>query len=388
MIIGQQLSITDIERYLDELAGTIGSTDLTFPAGLRSRGASGEASFVQFLNSWGNRSASTRLIMGGQLAPHEYAERLAERLPGQVAAILCTSAVRSKLDGDFARLIKGFSERKLLTNYYSRRISRENITGRTISILCADTAGYGEPRTVYEEDLRGGFQVKDVLGFVPIIEQAFTSLIPDVNHRKLTVDSRFMNASASLLYELFSNTHYHARSNFDGTPLKSSCRGFQLRVLEAADRPLIDAAAGYEPLARYIDQLPQLEQAHRQLLEISVFDSGPGFAQQMTKTPLEGISVAREREAVEYCFEKGATTKSHTRYGQGLPQVISLLRERHGFLRLRTGRLSLSRDLSLERGWDRQRIPQFESWAPANRDSLAPAQGACLTVLMPLQGRA
>jgi hypothetical protein len=187
------------------------------------------------------------------------------------------------------------------------------------------------------------------------------------------------------LYELFSNTHYHARSNFDGTPLRSSCRGFQLRILEAADGPLIDAAGGYEPLVQYINHLPALEQRQRQLLEISVFDAGPGYAQQMTKSPLSAISLAQERQSVQYCFEKGATTKSHTRYGQGLPQVISLLRERQGFLRLRTGRLSLSRDLSLERGWDRRQIPEFESWVPGGRDALAVVQGACLTVLMPLQ---
>jgi hypothetical protein len=385
MIIAQQVSITDVERYLDELAGSLGSVDLVFPAGLRSRGASGEASFIQLLGSWGNRSTSNRLLMGGNLPPHEYAERLSERLPGQVAAVLCNSAVRPKLEGEYARLVKGFSERKLLTNYYSRRITRENITGRTINILCADTAGYGEPRTVYEEDMRGGFQVKDVLGFVPIIEQAFSILIPDVERRKLSVDSHFINASASLLYELFSNTHYHARSNFDGTPLRSSCRGFQLRILEAADGPLIDAAGGYEPLVQYINHLPALEQRQRQLLEISVFDAGPGYAQQMTKSPLSAISLAQERQSVQYCFEKGATTKSHTRYGQGLPQVISLLRERQGFLRLRTGRLSLSRDLSLERGWDRRQIPEFESWVPGGRDALAVVQGACLTVLMPLQ---
>jgi hypothetical protein len=385
MELAQQVDIADVERYVADIGAAIGSVDLTYPALLRGRGVGAEAAFVQFLLTWANRSDSRKLVLLDTLPIDEYGDRLAERISGRVAALVCTSARRRRGDNDYARRVKGVTERALLDNYYNSSIGRHNVSGRSIAVLCADTSGFGEPRSVYDINLTGGWEVKDPLGFESIVENALSALIFDVYDRGLSVDKEFTQAAASLLFELFSNTHDHARSGFSGEPLSSSCRGFQIRVVEAEDRVLLAAAQGYAPLQVYLEGLPSGRGHHRHILEISVFDAGLGFAQQLTKTTLTNLALADERAAVDRCFAKGVTTKSHRRYGRGLPQVITLLRQRRGFIRLRTGRLSLSRDLSLEASRSRDEIPSFEEWHPTNASACAPIQGSCLTVLMPIE---
>jgi hypothetical protein len=385
MDVRQQNTLIDIEGYLSQLEASLGNVDIRIPAGLRARGAAGESSFVQFLLTWANRFESRRVELRGDVEPELYFERLAERIPGRVAAVVCTSARRANDENDYTRNLKARSERALLDQYYQYGLSRDNIAARTLNVLCADTAGFGEPRTVYQEDMTGGLQVKDIYGFLKLTDEAFSALVQDYDVRRLTVDTGLVRAVASLLFELFSNTHEHARTSFDGKPLRASCRGFQIRLAEAEDRAWRDAAGNYAPLQQYLRGLPALERRNRQLLEISVFDAGPGFAQRLTKRPLSELSIEREHEAVVRCFVKGTSTKSQSRYGQGLPQVINILRARHGFVRLRTGRLSLSRDLSLEQNQRADQPPELQVWTPPKAERNAVAQGTSFTVLMPVQ---
>jgi hypothetical protein len=387
MLLPQRIRIADVEDLGTELVSNIGSVDLAYPALLRGRGLGTEAAFVQFLLTWANISASRKLVLLDTMRPDEYAERLSERLTGRVAALLCTSAKRQRGSEEYTRLIKSVSERHVLGTYYNRHITRENVTGRSIVVLCADTAGFGEPRSVYHENINGSLEVKDLAAFQDIADSSFSAIIHDVYDRALTVDEDFVQATASLLFELFSNTHDHARSNLGGEPLQASCRGFQVRIVSGEDTSLMEAAAGYQPLTDYLSGLNVLQNRTRQMAEISVFDAGPGFAQQITKTPLDDLSPTREREAVDRCFARGVSTKSHRRYGQGLPQVISLLRQRQGFLRLRTGRLSLACDLGKEASLPREITPTFSEWSPPGRNSCSHAQGSCVTLLMPLEKR-
>lgn len=384
MRLPQQIGISQAERYIGEIANRFGSTDLELPLGIKYLGAGAEAALIQLLLTWANKSDSRRLILPKLTSPEEYADRLVSRLFGRVAALICTSAHLKGSQSDVSRILKARAEKIILDRYYKYEVSRQNVSARAVSVLCVDTVGYGEPRTVYEEDMSGKPAVKSVSGFVKLAEQAIGSIIQDYEQRGLTVDRDFVRALGSLLFELFSNTHDHARYNFDGKPRRISARGFQIRVHESDDLALRNMAEGYEPLSHYIRQLPAIITRNRQLLEVSVFDSGPGFAQQRLKRSLEDVSLDQEREAVDECFVRGSTTKAHSRYGQGLPQVVALLRARSGFMHLRTGRLSLHRNLGIEREWSRETVPQFEYWDPEGSSGSAKVAGTLVTLIMPV----
>jgi hypothetical protein len=92
--------------------------------------------------------------------------------------------------------------------------------------------------------------------------------------------------------------------------------------------------------------------------------------------------------AVIDCFKKNATSKRHGDYGQGLPLVIKLLREKRGFLRLRTGRLSLYEDYSRPVG-DPDSPPDLQGGYLPDKSvrTLSRVEGTLVTLLVPLQSQ-
>ena len=139
----------------------------------------------------------------------------------------------------------------------------------------------------------------------------------------------------------------------------------------------------YSPFEAYFArQKPLVDRQQIPFLMLSILDSGPGFAQRWTRKPLASLSLAQEEEAVANCFGFN-TTKGHERFGQGLPLVRSLLREREGFLRLRTGRLSLYYDAGKDDRAEISDVP-LSSWSLGSQTTLAPAGGSLLTILLPI----
>jgi hypothetical protein len=384
MRIPAQVSIPQIERLLVEVQSSLGATDLTIPAGVRAKGIGADVALIQLILTWANRFQSRRLNIPVQADPGDFAERLSERLPGRVAALSCSSARRGNDSIDYQRLIRGNAERRLLSVYYASSLDRRDVEASTLSVLCADHVGYDRPRLVYREDSSGLLELKDLSEFVKVIKDAFFAFFRDYSAADFSPDSDLVNAVGSLIYELFSNTHSHARTEHDGSDIAVSARGFYLKIINVETGSLRDASGGYAPLEQYLLRLPEQKQRYRRFVELSVFDSGPGFASRLARTPAESLSSAQELALVERCFVSGVTSKGHRRYGEGLPHVVSLLRARLGFIRVRTGRACLYKDFGRERGWGREVPPTFE-YGSGPRGQLNPtAKGTTLTLVVPV----
>lgn len=70
-------------------------------------------------------------------------------------------------------------------------------------------------------------------------------------------------------------------------------------------------------------------------LEITIQDSGPGFAATTPKdSTTEGLG---ERELVARCFESYQSSKNFNVSGQGLQRILRVVDQLNGFLRVRTG---------------------------------------------------
>jgi hypothetical protein len=97
------------------------------------------------------------------------------------------------------------------------------------------------------------------------------------------------------------------------------------------------------------------------------------------------MTLDEEEHAVRQCFGSG-TSKNHDRFGQGLLHVTRVLRAEGGFLRLRTGRLSLYVDYSAQdAGADASHA--LRRWLPEDGEPLAPVAGSLLTVMLPMKRR-
>ena len=215
----------------------------------------------------------------------------------------------------------------------------------------------------------------------------------------------------TILHELFKNTHDHARTAVDKTPLDLSLRGIYARYYPADElkaktlTPSIEdfnlnqvelfARHFFESMKpRHEGLRPKAPMTFLGMLEISIFDSGPGFAATYLKENFEAASVQEQFDAVLGCFRTGRSSTNDESRGYGLWKVLRDLKEMKGLIRVRTNRINVYRDFA--------RIP--DSWmsrtdivAPEERlldwkrgftskidEGYPDVQGAHLSILIPL----
>lgn len=188
---------------------------------------------------------------------------------------------------------------------------------------------------------------------------AFRRMLQSLSVEK---DEKFLTEGAenyfnALVHELFLNADEHGSIDSKGNRLRQGMRGMHMRLTNMASSPEVARDAGDDHALRlYLASLPLhgsfKTEENITLLEMSVFDTGPGMglswlsrttgANAYTDFPLSD-----ELEAVKTCFKKQATTRSSLVRGQGLPTVLKALNKLDAFMTVRTGRTSLYQDFSL-----------------------------------------
>jgi hypothetical protein len=236
------------------------------------------------------------------------------------------------------------SAMRRLDDLHDMPIRRER--GMKVDMVCADHLGRRSPVAVYRRDEGAG--------------------------RRLMKLGEFERAVDRMLE--------HATRGLDGARLPMSFRGFTLRHHTFMKENLAGYAEGSVPLGRFYERLQPPSEFNRQvnLLEISVFDCGLGYASHLRRRPLCELKDADEYRAVVECFEKNVSSKDRSGTGQGLALISELLSRRGGFLRLRTGRLSLCGD-----GEDGLQLVDAVTGRDAERR--APVCGTVLTFILPMK---
>lgn len=175
-------------------------------------------------------------------------------------------------------------------------------------------------------------------------------------------DQKFLTEGAenyfnALVHELFLNADEHGSIDSQGNRLRQGIRGMHMRLTNMKSSPEIARNSGDDNALRfYLASLPLHGSFETEedvtLLEMSVFDTGPGMglswlSRTQGASAYTDFAVADELEAVKTCFKKQATTRSSLVRGQGLPTVLKALNKLDAFMTVRTGRTSLYQDFSL-----------------------------------------
>jgi hypothetical protein len=186
------------------------------------------------------------------------------------------------------------------------------------------------------------------------------------SHTAAALNEGQLDFISALIYQLFLNADEHGSFDPSGSRYEHAMRGIAIRTTAVADISALVRLAGDDTALRaYLVRLslprseralstPQPEKppiAPIQLLEISVFDTGPGLglrwlADTAGRTAYSEFSVEEEFEAVQACFAMHSTTKASQFFGQGLSMALHAMKRLSAFMTLRTGRLSLYQDLS------------------------------------------
>lgn len=151
-----------------------------------------------------------------------------------------------------------------------------------------------------------------------------------------------------IIWELLKNTDDHAKKDYlDKAKLLPNCRGLFMRIQRSSKTVFIDNTK-HLGLKKYYESALNNED-HNFILEISVFDSGPGLVKRfLGKNWSNNEDINNDIDIIRKCLIKGqtsVTTSQGKNKGYGLDEVLRLLDIKKGFLKIRTGRVSIYRDL-------------------------------------------
>jgi hypothetical protein len=294
---------------------------------------SGAVTASQLAVTWARANDPAILQLSDDESPEIAASTLINRIYGLVAAAFADKIIGRDGERDVtAGMMKLISGR--LAELYSGKFD-QMIHGQVLPLISIDHLERYGPNPLLYNPATGAINPD----FLKLVKQALSRLI-DRNRLRDPIDTE---AIASLFRELFSNTHLHARTDLYGTLYPRSARGIVFSLRQVDHPRETNAAAGVAALRDYFLSMREMAARNRvEFLEVSVFDSGPGLAGRANRAPIpDEMPITEEYSLVRQCFLKNHTTENDPAHGLGLPRVMLALKSCGGFMRLRTGRLSL-----------------------------------------------
>lgn len=366
------------ESLLQELEQTTQDVSISLPKKGSFLAVGNEAALCQFIISWSQKAQHPILKTTlKETRGYDEAASLTQHMYGLVS-ILCSEKTELMTGGDCTEFLqaKAFNT---LSNLQGPE-PETALKGPQFLTLCADHFEKKYPFLFYKKLGPNDFEIRNRSDFRSVAK----SILNDVlrKNRIETWHNEFSDSFGSVLFEVFKNTEDHALLDLRGKVLTKSMRGIYVRFFGIPIASIPNIASGFAPLEDYLSSRAKCSNGKQlQMLELSIFDSGIGFAQSWTRRPLESLTIEAEIDAVQACFSE-QTRKSRKEFGQGLPHVLRLLNQRHGFLRLRTGRLSLYQDCFDPRELESSILRTHQT---AQGPTFPIARGSLLTFLIPVE---
>ncbi|MCA9801199.1 MAG: hypothetical protein KC777_04400 [Cyanobacteria bacterium HKST-UBA02] len=390
MLIESSITLSQLESLYQNIDSALGS-ELSPSISYSYAGAFGlEAALIQFIASWQRIHPQGEVVLDCDLVDFSDFLRKAYTHPSNITACYfgekftdCAHAQISK--SAVLKLATPILEAMFRDDY-------RTITGSSeFALLCFRNHPNEFLPCLYEQPAQGRVRSRDQIR--DLIEKILATQT-DTSKQRLSFES-LASSLGPLLHELIKNTDDHSLTDEDGNFYPKGVRGI---IVKTASLDRGDLLSGYSGsnrrLTTYLNgRLSAVGRDTPRLtfLEVSVIDTGPGLARRWLSKDLgrpvrdlAPISIDVERKAVIDCFRKYMTTKPSDSSGMGLTAVLNHLQRLKGFLRLRTGRLSLFQALDKKQS-------EIE-FSPHDWDKKLPmlpeAAGTTFTICVPVTSEA
>lgn len=370
-------TLESVEHHLQDLQGCAGDVPMWLPSDFPERVAV-DVSLLQLLMTWSQKqtvpSLRTWFLSGDAEAA---SEKFCENVVGLSAVALSTRVssrdhldIRTQLRTKARQQVDWMIDEKA-------RFQR----GTSFAVLCFDGSSKPRPRNLYYAN----GEVLSARDLKALFARRLGKL--ESNSARRVRIEEVATSLGTILFETFRNTDQWARTTVEGVPIRRGVRGVLVRRYR--QHPA-QQGSGLEqrheqdaPLSRFLARhLGPTDSGG--MLELSVFDGGPGLVRRSQGiTELSSISPADERAACLECFNKHNTSSDTPHRGLGLYAAMRELSQLRGFLRLRTGRLALFRDLHDE-PFEEGAPASFSDWPGRERGANAEVAGTVLTFLLPI----
>lgn len=379
MQLPASITLAAVENFLT--TGQCGE-EVLLPTNGKHQAAGAEAALVQALATWANGQAQPTIRTYASSGDDVQIERLARRLYG-MSALALADRIKTLAGDDITDEGRAQAIERMRRLAGERPIAASR--GPQLEIVCADHLAISHPASLYTMDALGMPVIKGLPSFLALVKDLIIDrLIGKIYRHSLPAD--FERTISVALYELIRNTEEHGRTDDLGNTRLRAIRGFQARKHSLSPESLASITAASPPLAAYCRSLmpARAQNSQVQIVELSVFDTGPGLAPSLTGSSLGNLSRDDELVAVRRCFAKNVSRKHTSASGLGLPNLSSALTAAGGFMRLRTGRCALYADFAKNPVTSFGDLPYFENWFPNSADTTGVA-GTLFTLIFPLK---
>lgn len=371
-------TLQSVEHHHVSLQASTGDIPVWLPTDIPER-IGVDVSLLQLLMSWSQKQSTPSLrVRGASLKDAEPAlDKLCDNVVGLSALTL--SKTISSWDEHDIRSQAHVKAGQQVAEMVEQRAKFQR--GSSFAVLCFDGTSKRFPRNLY-------YANGEVLSRRDL-KALFTKRLKlaEGNDARRDRIEEVATRLGTILFETFRNTHQWARTTVDGVPIRRSVRGLLIRrYRQTPSSPGPGLEARHEqdaPMAKFIaSHIAQAESGG--VLELSVFDGGPGLVRRSRGiSDLSSLSLEEERAACVACFDKHNTSSGMPHRGIGLYASLRELDRLGGFLRLRTGRMSLYRNFHDER-FQEGAPTSLSNWPNQDGRLTADVAGTVLTFILPI----
>lgn len=377
MLIKKSTSVEDIEHYYEEVMTSTESIEIV--NGFKSLRIGLIPRLAQFFITLAKTTDIPFQFSWVKLKDDVTQENI-------VNDAICISAIlmSDQVYGEKRQPLKKLLNERLV-NRFKQPIFKN---GRQIQMMAIDHSidQFANPECFYLPTATG-FINRDATYYYELL----TSYFKEVNR---TADFKVtdFDGLSELLAELIDNTDQHGKSDFNQGIIDKSVRSVVLTSHMLRKGEDIRKSCGENnPIADYINAVKS-NNSSLHLLEISIFDSGPGIYKSFKKND-EHLAINDEANVLFNSFLNGVTSKVNgIGVGRGLNKARLILNKRYGFIAIRSGRLSVYRDFKSTPLVDLVNLesPDIEFFDEKTRQSneyseMSNVEGVSYTILVPLR---
>lgn len=384
--VPSESNVAAVELLLDRLSKSDFAETLRLATNLKGWEFGGRAAMMQFIATWAGSSPTCRLQTYAQNCQgfNAQLQNFVDSDHGLIATLFAKQIYLID-NTDVTVQAKAMAASRIA--HMQNTIQHENL-GMRIFLVCQDSvrknAFVGPLYT-----LRHGANAQ--YAAIPLPEwemlEVTAKILSTVSpSSRLSIKDANAESINSILWELFQNTHDWGREEPGRGLVKNSIRLVSVEGFRADETAMKKASKDLR-LHEYFKTVNQRTGRPTFFVQISVMDTGVGLARHWNRgRTLEGALPGIEYEMVLQCLTKGHSTSFLSNKGYGLHRVLRILTSSGAYLRLRTGRLHLFRDL-LTNPYLEDAEPLLNDWLSGrtnNPEHIAPVCGTLFTMMLPL----
>jgi len=374
--LSDEWTLASIERSLKRVVASGGAPlHLAKDFVGRRKGAMHDAARLQLLATWARLAKERRLHYHGANQTKAVLDELCDYAPGIVVLRLCDGI---SVGDEYVKRREALEPAKSRMVWSDQLQWNRVIKGRTIDFTCVSGSKVQYLTPLFTA--RNARAVKRKEGMFLVLSS--------LSEHVATIDAEriprsFIEACAIFASELIKNTQEHATSDHRNQPYLEHAEGLIFSWQQLDEASYMKDFGGHPRLVDFWnrERVPNRDgsEGYLRCLQLSFFDTGPGFASRATGVRVDELSIDEEREALMGCLQKNVTTKREAGAGNGLPDVLEALREVGGLITIRSGRLNVFNAFTPKEVCN---LFDFDDWTP---EALAPAAGAVISLLVPIR---